>query len=62
MKIEHIRKTEVDHSGELLFQMIELVREGKGSTEDIRTALARIRNSSRKYSEALGWKYHREES
>lgn len=62
MKIEHIRKTEVDHSGDLLFQMIELVREGKGSTEDIRTALARIRNCSRKYSEALGWKYRREES
>ena len=47
------RKEAVDNDAAFVIRMIDLVRKGKGSTESIQSALARLQSSARKYAALL---------
>ena len=50
MEIKTQRKDEVDDDSGFLMRMIEIVRKGKGCTEDIAAALARLQSSAYRYA------------
>lgn len=50
MEVKTVRKKEVDDDSRFLMSMIEIVRRGKGCSEDISAAMARLQNSAYRYA------------
>ena len=47
------RKRQVDEDSKYLMRMLEMVRKGRGSDEDIQSALLKLQHSSSRYSQCL---------
>ena len=50
LEIKAKRKQDVDDDSSFLIQMIEIVRKGKGCSEDIASAMARLQGSAYRYA------------
>ncbi len=61
LEIRTSRKKEVDDDSSFLLQMIEIVRKGKGCSEDIAAAMARLQGSAYRYAAVYNSFLEREE-